>query len=62
MARRVGKGQPVESDPQPKATDPYQCVFVEYLWVFCQCTLRQNILVFDTDIVFEFLVICPNLD
>jgi hypothetical protein len=28
MARIVGKGQPVESDPQPKATDPYQCVCV----------------------------------
>jgi hypothetical protein len=64
MVRIVGKGKPVESDPQPKPTDPYQCVcvFVEYLWVFCQCTLRQNILLFDTDLVFEFLVICPNLD
>jgi hypothetical protein len=63
IARRVGKGQPVESYPQPKAIDPYKCVcvFVEYLWVFCHCTLRQNILLFDTDLVFEFLVICPNL-
>jgi hypothetical protein len=28
MARIVGKGQPVESDPQPKAIDPYQCVCI----------------------------------
>jgi hypothetical protein len=64
MARIVGKGPPVESDPQPKAIDPYQCVcvYVEYLWVFSQFTLRQNTLLFDTDLVFEFLVICPNLD
>jgi hypothetical protein len=56
MARIVGMGQPVESDPQPEATDPCQCVcvFVEYLWVFC--------IQFDTDLLFEFWVICPNLD